>query len=166
VPEGAADLRPCGVHWRATVDAGTGALLCPRCRAGRAVQERELAGYPPVWAAWRAKAGLPVAAPPGHDPACPAPIEPPTLRPALLSPRPGAVIEAPRDGRAPLVVRVLASDPSARLRIWLDGALAGEAPSGAPTSLSVVPGRHRLAVVDAAGRTAEAEFEARPGARP
>jgi penicillin-binding protein 1C len=109
-PAGAAALASCTIHRRVDVDAATGALLCPRCRSSRAtsaIVERDLALFPPAWAAWRAQAGLSTDVLPPHAADCPSPFEPDDARPVFVEPREGQRFAAGLSSKASVIVRVL-----------------------------------------------------------
>ncbi len=158
-PARARALRACEVHRRIEVDAVTGALVCPRCRGDRTLRTSDVALHGPVWAAWRAAAGLPVADLPRHDPGCTARIEPVEARPVFAAPRAGARAVAGREGTASIPVRALAPDPATALTLIVDAEPGRRVPSGVAVHAELRVGKHVLTVLSATGRATTLEVE-------
>lgn len=155
-------LPSCQAHRRVFVEAGSGRLLTGDCLAraaaeGRAREPRVVTLHPPELVAWWRSRGRPV--------------------PELPAPAPGcggaaALGEGPRvvspDGSTPYRLRPSAPTRFQRLALiargrgelfwYQDGKLIASGPPEERRFVDLVPGRHRLVVVDGAGRVDRVEY--------
>lgn len=153
-------LAECRRHRRVLVDAESGELLPGSCGRGRPRVAKVVTVQPPELVGWwrsrgQAVAGLPPVAAGCSEAAA-------GRAPTILSPDPKTPYRLRRDvprayQKLPLVAH--ADARAERLYWYQDGTLVTAAPPGDEVFLPLPePGRHRLVVVDDAGRSAQVEY--------
>jgi penicillin-binding protein 1C len=147
-------LAACTLHRRVFVDDRTGLILAGDCLASRPHHAEVIETQPAELIAWRREQGLPIGKVPEPSPDCrDVPAE---QAPRIVSPSAATPYRLRRDAPAafqqiPLVARAGAG--SGGLFWYQDGSLAAQGPAGAALFLPPSPGRHRLVLVDSAGRS-------------
>jgi penicillin-binding protein 1C len=152
--------RQCQVHSRVLVDARTGALVCPKCMAGRPLRETVVAQWPTPVEAWLLMQGSQGLQRPPHCPDCP----------TISQARPPRIV-APHDGETFIVTSVrnpafqqircaAVAESGVHVLYWfVDGLLAGTLSPAEALLWSPVPGEHELLCVDDRGKTASVRIQ-------
>src|SRR6185436_13355478 len=151
------------LHVAVDVDLASGLALQPACRGGHRWETKSYVTWPASLRRWLGERQRWLPEPPPLAPGCEAPPEPGELR--ILSPPQGQVLvllpgvpigrqEVPLQGEV---------GGGAALSWFIDGEYLGSAPADERLWWEPVAGRHRITVVDAAGRTAERELQVREG---
>ncbi|HEV8242130.1 MAG TPA: penicillin-binding protein 1C [Thermoanaerobaculia bacterium] len=159
----AVPTRRCPYHVAVDVDLASGLALQPACRGDHRWETRSYVTWPASLRRWLGERQRWLPEPPALAPGCEAPPEPGELR--ILSPPQGQVLvllpgvpvgrqEVPLQGEV---------GGGAALSWFVDGEYLGSAPADERLWWEPVAGRHRITVVDAAGRTAERELQVREG---
>ncbi len=156
---GTSTLRPCTQHRRVFVDPKTGLRLTGSCLGARRHTARVVEHFPAALVSfWRSQGRAVAGLPPLH-PACRG--VPGGNGPQIVSPDPRTPYrlrgDAPRAYQR-VELRARASPGTARLYWYRDGLLHDSAPPGDPLFLELAQGRHRLVVVDDAGRSDSVEY--------
>jgi penicillin-binding protein 1C len=155
--------RRCPYHVAVDVDLASGLALQPACRGERRWETRSYVTWPASLRRWLGERHRWLPEPPPLAPGCEAPPDPGELR--ILSPPRGQVLvllpgvpssrqEVPLQGEA---------GGGGALSWFVDGEYLGSAPADERLWWRPVAGRHRIVVVDAAGRTATRELQVREG---
>jgi len=159
----AVPTRRCPYHVAVDVDLASGRALQPACRGGHRWETRSFVTWPASLRRWLGERQRWLPEPPPLASGCEASPEPGELR--ILSPPQGQVLvllpgvpigrqEVPLQGEV---------GGGAALSWFVDGEYLGSAPADERLWWQPVAGRHRITVVDAAGRTAERELQVREG---
>ena len=159
----AVPTRRCPYHVAVDVDLASGLALQPGCRGDRRWETRSYVTWPASLRRWLGERHRWLPEPPPLASGCEAPPEPGELR--ILSPPQGQVlvllpgVPAGRQ-EVPLQAEV---GGGAALSWFVDGEYLGSAPADERLWWQPVAGRHRIVVVDGAGRTATRELHVREG---
>jgi penicillin-binding protein 1C len=159
----AVPTRRCPFHVAVDVDLESGLALQPGCRGGHRWETRSYVTWPASLRRWLGERHRWLTEPPPLAPGCEAPPAPGELR--ILSPPAGQVLvllpglpaarqEVPLQGEV---------GGGGALSWFVDGEYLGSAPSEQRLWWRPQAGRHRIVVVDAAGRTAKRELHVREG---
>ncbi|HXT51595.1 MAG TPA: transglycosylase domain-containing protein [Thermoanaerobaculia bacterium] len=159
----AVPTRRCPYHVAVDVDLASGLALQPACRGGHRWETRSYVTWPASLRRWLGERQRWLPEPPPLAPGCEAPPEPGELR--ILSPPQGQVLvllpgvpverqEVPLQGEV---------GGGGALSWFVDGEYLGSAPADERLWWQPIAGRHRITVVDAAGRTSERELQVREG---
>ncbi len=159
----AVPTRRCPYHVAVDVDLASGLALQPGCRGERRWETRSYVTWPASLRRWLGEHHRWLPEPPPLAPGCEAPPEPGELR--ILSPPQGQVLVllpgvSPERQEVPLQAEV---GGGSALSWFIDGEYLGSAPADERLWWQPVAGRHRIVVVDAAGRTAMRELQVREG---
>ena len=150
-------LPSCSSHKRVFVDRETGEWLVGDCVGRRPLEAKVLTLHPPELVAWWRARGQPVRELPGPAEGCRgagAPGEPPRIvSPDAATPYRLRTSAPERFQRVPLIAR-----GSGRLFWYQDGVLVASARSEDQRFLPLQTGRHKLVVVDEAGRVDRVEY--------
>jgi len=168
---GRSRLPTCTYHRRVFLDARTGELLTGGCLASHAHRSEVLDLFPAELVAFWRGAGQSVSAIPKPSPTClgATPFGPPQV----VSPDPSTPYRLRRD--APVEYQKIAliaradggAGPRARSLFWYqDGRLVARAAPGATLFLPLVPGDHRLVVVDDTGQSDSVNYKVESGPAP
>ncbi|GFK92897.1 Penicillin-binding protein 1C [Fundidesulfovibrio magnetotacticus] len=160
---GATRLAPCQAHRRVLVDAATGLRVAGSCLEGRAVRAEVVVDYPPDLAAWWAASGMELPDGPRPDPACAEAVA--GQGPRIVSPREGMVYRLRPDAPGAFQrvgLAAVAGADAGGLSWFQDGRLVAGQVQGEPLFLELVPGAHRLVVVDARGRSDGVRYTVEP----
>ncbi len=152
----------CPLHVEVELDEESGLAVGPPCRAGRSTRTAQLVAWPPSVTRYLSLHHASEPAVPAYAPDC----VPQGAAPDLLSPREGEtilLIPGLSADQQELGLEADAATPLTPLTWFINGELVGTAP--ARDRLWWVPrlGAHTLVVMDAAGRSASANFIVRPG---
>ncbi|HET9766407.1 MAG TPA: penicillin-binding transpeptidase domain-containing protein, partial [Thermoanaerobaculia bacterium] len=159
----AVPTRRCPYHVAVDVDLATGLALQPACRGGHRWETKSFVTWPASLRRWLGERQRWLPEPPPLAPGCEAPPEPGELR--ILSPPQGQVLvllPGVPAGRQEVPLQGEVGGGGA-LSWFVDGEYLGSAPADQRLWWQPVAGRHRVTVVDAAGRTAERELQVRDG---
>jgi len=157
----------CQVHRRIQLDSGSGLAVCSRCRIAGNWTTRIVEWWPPRVATYLNRGGLVAESLPPHNPGCSelgggeAPI--------IVSPAPDAEIHLRRGvplADQAIALRASVNASSSEVFWFVDGDLVGSTRPGGTVFLNPERGRHRLTVVDDAGRSAATEFRVRGHSSP
>jgi penicillin-binding protein 1C len=159
----AVPTRRCPYHVAVDVDLASGFALQPACRGGHRWETKSFVTWPASLRRWLGERQRWLPEPPPLAPGCDAPPEPGELR--ILSPPQGQVLvlmPGVPAGRQEVPLQGEVGGGGA-LSWFVDGEYLGSTPADQRLWWQPVAGRHRVTVVDAAGRTAERELQVREG---
>lgn len=151
---GTTRLRPCTHHRRVFVDRDSGRRLAGDCLSHRPHRAEIVTTFPDELVAWWRRAGRPTAEPPPLSPACRA--VPGGASPRIVSPDADTPYRLRREAPAEyqkLRLAASAAPGTSRLYWYQDGTLVAAAPPEGRVFVPLAPGRHRLVLVDDAGRS-------------
>jgi penicillin-binding protein 1C len=156
----------CPYHAAVDVDLHTGEALTPACRAGRAWETRSFVTWPASLRRWLGDRHRWLPEPPPWAAGCEPAAEPGELR--ILSPpeRQVLVLLAGVSRSRQEVPLQVEAGGGGDVSWFVDGEYLATAPADERVWWQPRPGRHRIAVVDAAGRRAVRDLQVREGLAP
>ncbi len=153
----------CTIHQVIELDTLTGHTVCSRCRGGHETQQKIIEWWPPQVASYLVAGGLALPAIPAHDPDCPAFGR--GEAPVITKPQENSEYflrrGIPLEDQA-IVLEVSASAGTRQVWWFVDGILLESSGPGEPVFLLPTEGRHRVSVVDDAGRSGNRSIKVHP----